>query len=768
MIYHTAIPATLAGCISSISMEPTEQTHSFGYWLRRRRKACDLTQAQLADRAGCSRAMIRKIEADERRPSGELAVCLADALGLARIERATFLAAARAELAVDELRLPAEPLTAGAPSSATPAPPTPLRGRAADLAALLALLRDPSCRCVTLVGPGGVGKTRLALAAIEALAGANDAAIWFVPLAALDRPELLLTTVALALGLRGSAPASAQLQAWPRLRRALLVLDNLEHLVAAAGDLAALLAAVPGLRLLVTSRAPLRIAAERLIDVPPLALPPERPGLPATAADLATPAAALFLERCAMAGSLATLQPEDYSAVARIVRRLDGLPLAIELAAARTRLLMPRDLLARLDDSLDLLADGPRDLPPRQRSLRDVVRWSYQLVEPTARATFARLAVFSGGFELTAAEAVDPRPGLFERLSSLRDASLIRRDDRQPRRLAMLETIAEYARERLAESGELADARARHAAWYLTLGRAAETGLCGADRLEWIERLECELPNLRAALQWAIHEGNDPAGGMMLAGGIRQYWHVRGRHREGREWLAAGLARLAPAATLEHGRACLAAGYLSWFLREYPQAADSLTQAAELLRPTGDATLYAEALALGAMAALSAAGDVARAVALADEALSVAARHGAPWTIGMARFWRAAIAANVGDSVGAATNAAASISAFIAAGDAWNGGPHSILGDLALSAGDYRAAHTHYLSALSCFGAIGDVWGCGFSLRTLAEIALRAGRLVEARQLAGESLACWQALGDQAAARRSQRLLAEIAGPAGG
>lgn len=742
--------------------DPEERTASFGYWLRRHRKARDLTQAQLAERANCSRAMVRKVEADERRPSDSLAHGLATALGLTATERTVFLAAARADLAVDRLPLPDAPIVDRGSAGSLPLPATPLHGRTADLALLLQHLRDPACRCITLIGPGGVGKTRLAIAALEALITERKQFAWFIPLATINRPELVLTTIALTLGLRGNTPAD-QLRTWPQLRQAILVLDTLEHLVAAAEDLAQLLADIPGLRLLITSRAPLRIAAEQLVEVPPLALPPERPGMPITTTDLAAaPATAFFLERCAALRMPDIVSPEECMTVAQIVRKLDGLPLAIELAAARTRLLPLRDVLTQLNDRLDLLSDGRRDLPPRQRTLRDIVHWSYALVDPEARTTFARLAVFAGGFTLPAAAAVDPYPGLIKRLTALQDASLIRRVEDRPDRFAMLDTIAEYARERLAESGESADLYARHASWCLALGATAEQGLCGAQRLEWIKRLEAELPNLRVALAWAIHARHNPREGVLLVSRIRQFWHVRGLHREGRDWLSAGLSHVDDADEEACGAAWLALGYLCWFQREYAEAVRALERATTRLRTANLPALCAEALALQAIAILSSSQHEEQAMAAVHESLHLARQVGAAWTIGMAHFWNAVVAGHIGSNADAATHAYASIAAFAEAGDAWNGGPHSILGDLAIAADDQHSASMHYQTALACFRAIGDVWGCAFSLRTLAELALRAGRIDEAYQCVEESIMHWHALGDQRAGQHSARLLAEM------
>jgi tetratricopeptide (TPR) repeat protein len=322
------------------------------------------------------------------------------------------------------------------------------------------------------------------------------------------------------------------------------------------------------------------------------------------------------------------------------------------------------------------------------------------------------------------AAAVDEQSGIVERLAALLDTSLIRRVEGHSGRLAMFETVAEYAREQLQRMGEEPSARARHAGWYCVLGRRAEHGLRCAERLAWMERLEAELHNLRVALGWAIHERNDPVAGLELASRLWQFWHVRGRHAEGRAWIAAARAQVGVSASALRGRAELADGYLTWFQREYRSASRALEQAVLLLRDADDPPALIEALAMAAVCAASLAAHDADPAALAAEAAELAIVHGELWEIGMARFWQGVIAAERGEMAAASGFAQASITAFETAGDAWNGGPHSTLGDLARARGDHASAREHYQAALGCFRAIGDKWGCAFSLRVLAELAL--------------------------------------------
>ncbi len=692
--------------------------------------------------------MLRKIELDERRPSALLADRLAAAIGLAADDRTAFLAAASRAIAVDRLPLPMVPAPLAADHLALDdglsLPPTPLLGRDQDLLRVVRLARD--VRCLTICGPGGSGKSRLAMAAAEALRTEFPDGIWCVSLAPIRAPELLLPTIALALGLRGETPPEQQLRHRLRHRRALLLLDNLEHLLPSAEQLARLLATTPGLRLLVTSRAPLRIGAEHIFAVQPLPV--------ATAAEL-------FRQRYAAARPDATLGDADNAAIEALVGRLDGLPLAIELAAARGRLLSPPQLLARLDDRLGLLTDGPRDLPDRQRTLRDVVRWSYDLIPPAAQRRFALLSVFVGGFDIESAAGIDPDPAIYDQLAALLDNSLICRGA-DPDRLTMLETIAEFGRELLRDSGDANLASARHAAWFVAFGARAALHLRGEARLEWMGRLEHERHNLRAALDWTIRRGNDPASGLLLASHLRQFWHVRGHHREGRAWLGSGLALVDPAASPAYAHAMLVDGYLAWFQRDYQSAHRSLTDAVALLRDHNDLSAQIEALSLLAMSALRAYDDAPRATALADEAVQLALRHGAAWDLGTARFWQGVIAADTGDPT-AELFARASLAAFAEAGDVWNTGAHSTLGDLALAGGDDSTAQGHYQAALEGFRAIGDIWGCALSLRSLAQIALHSDALTSAELLGRESLSLWRALDDRPAQASLVRLLAQIA-----
>ena len=476
---------------------------SLGLWIKRRRKALDLTQDALAALVGCSKDLIAKIEGDARRPSREIAALLATHLQLADDERVRFIQVARAELGVDRLARPAQSVARGAfvPAQAVssaadtpgehctrrptklPTPPTVLIGRAHEIAQICALLRTPAARLVTLSGPGGIGKTRLGLQVAAELFDDFPDGVYFVDLAPIRESALVISAIAQTLGMRqtGGQPLVSQLKQFLGNKRMLLMLDNFEQVLDAAPLLAELLAAVPQLKLLVTSREVLHLRGEKEVEVPPLALP-DRAQLPPLEVLSQYAAVALFTERSFDVRADFQLTNANAAAVAEICVRLDGLPLAIELAAARSKLFAPEALLARLNSRLALLSGGARDLPERQQTMRTTIAWSYDLLTEAEQTLFRRLGVFVGGCTLEAAEGVlrtegpglsedtidsvlNPQPSVLDGLGALVDKSLLRQvagPGGDPR-FVILETIREYALERLEASGEAERLRQQHA-----------------------------------------------------------------------------------------------------------------------------------------------------------------------------------------------------------------------------------------------------------------------------------------------------------------
>jgi predicted ATPase len=446
-----------------------------------------------------------------------------------------------------EMTRPGQAAADGAPlTGAVPVPPTPLLGREQEAAALEDLVTRERVRLVTLTGPGGVGKTRLMVEATRRLGPGFADGVRFVELAAVSTADLVAPAIAAALGLSTSAgQLTADLKSYLRPRRLLLALDNFEQVLAAAPQLAGLLAAAPGLVALVTSRAVLRLSGEHEFAVPPLPVPPAG-AAPDPGQMRRYAAVSLFTERAHAAAPDFELTSGNAAAVAEICRRLDGLPLAIELAAARVRLLSPQALASRLDERFSLLTGGARDLPERQQTLRNTLDWSYGLLPAGEQALLARLGVFAGSFSLPAAEAVGAgspdqdqagRPGqVMDTLGALVDSSLVRPQtpSREPR-FVLLETIRQYALDRLREGGDWGPAHGRHAAYFQALAEPADADLTGAGQLTWLDRLETEHDNLFAAMAWLAGHGPLEQA-VHLSQVTWRYWWLRGH--------AAELARL--------------------------------------------------------------------------------------------------------------------------------------------------------------------------------------------------------------------------------
>jgi predicted ATPase/Tfp pilus assembly protein PilF len=479
-----------------------------------------------------------------------------------------------------------------------PSYPTRLIGRSREVEDLCALLRRDDVRLVTLLGPGGTGKTRLAVQAGWELREHFADGVWFVHLTEVRDPGRVIPTLAQILNVAddGSKPLVECVQEYLRPRQLLLILDNFEQVIAAAPLVAELLAAAPRLEALVTSRAALRITGEYEYPVAPLALPDLR-RLPRAADELAAmlldvPSVALFVARAQAVKPGFAVTAENARAIAEICVQLDGLPLAIELAAARSRLFAPQAILVRLGSRLSLLTGGSRDLPTHQQTLRGAIDWSYDLLEMGERTLFTRLAVFVGGCTIEAAEAICGERldiDLLDGLTSLVEKSLIRQIDAEDgeTRFTMLQTIREYAWEKLEESGEAGALCRRHAEHFLALAEQAEPNLTGARQEEWLKRLEREHDNLRGALGWAI-ERQAAEVALQLGGALWRFWYTRAYLSEGRRWLEQGLAVSGEVAAAVRAKALAGAGGLAHTQSDYARAIALYEESLTLRRALGD------------------------------------------------------------------------------------------------------------------------------------------------------------------------------------
>ena len=552
----------------------------------------------------------------QRLVEDDLAVLLSE-----RFEMTRSAGRAADAVPVDARPADAVPVDAG-PAGALPVPPTPLVDREQETAEMEDLVVRQGVRLITFTGPGGVGKSRLAVEAAGRLGPGFADGVRFVDLASVSAAELVPAAVAAGLGLNTSGGRlCADVVSYLRSKRLLLVLDNFEQVTEAAPMVAELLAAAPGLVTLVTSRTVLRVSGEYELCVPPLAVPPSR-----DAGNLDEYASVrLFMVRAGAAAPGFELTGRNAEAIAEICRRLDGLPLAIELAAARIRLLPPCALLARLDDRMSVLTAGPRDLPERQRTLRNTLDWSFGLLSADEKALFARLGVFAGTFGLPAAEAVCAdgagQPGrTMDTLSSLVDSSLVRPEPHEDEpRFSLLETIRVYALERLRESDDWHDVHDRHAAYFLSLAEPADAELHGAGQLAWLNRLEIRRGNLNAALSW-LTDTDQLRAALHLIWTTWRFWWLHGHAGELGRHVDEVLAKSASLPPRQRALALSAAGFVRFAGGDQVRARRLLKQSLPLYRKAGDRLgMGLTAAALGHL--LAAKHDVALASDLLEQTL---------------------------------------------------------------------------------------------------------------------------------------------------
>ena len=679
---------------------------SFGTLLREHRAAANLTQEELAERSGISVQAIGALERGDRRsPRPSTVEFLAQALKLDASRREAFVSAARGQ--------PARAMPSRQLLSPASEPLTSLIGREAELASALRLLEPGGTRLLTLAGPPGVGKTRLGQAvAVAARDRFPDGAV-FVSLASLSDPDLVGPAIKQSLGVRspGRGALVEVLSRQLRTRHLLLFLDNFEHLLPAAPLLTHLLGACPRLHLLVTSRAVLRIRGEQVLLVPPLPVP--APGGPAAArVVMRVPSVALFVERARARMPELVVTPADSRAIADLCRRLDGLPLAIELAAGWSGVLAPPALVERLTHRLPMLEKGVRDAPARQQTMRRALHWSYDLLDPDEQAMFLQLSVFAGGASLEAigrvcrgaevgpADSLDLVAGLVDKHLLLRDAC------RSEPRVSMLQVIREYASERLQAAGQAEATSRAHFDYFAGLVRAVEPELQGPNQAACLNRLEREHDNIRVALQWAEAAG-ELREGLEMASRLWRFWDAHGHAHEGRRWLDRLLAAAGGLTPDLRAPALAAAGHMALRSGEYADAVARYEESRRLYGALGDR--HGSAGVLNGLATIALRqGHVEQGVTLFEQSLAI----------------------------------------FREAGD--QGRIATMLDNLALAVkqqGHYDRAVALHTESLSIRRSIDDRLGITMTLNNLSEIAFLQGQHHRADEWLAESITLCRQLG---------------------
>jgi predicted ATPase/DNA-binding XRE family transcriptional regulator len=719
---------------------------SFGARLKRLREAASLTQEELASRAGLSRNALSALERGERRrPYAHTLRALSEALGLSGGERAALAAS-----------LPGrgETHTPSPTALALPTPPTPLVGRDLEVDAASDIIRRRETRLLTFTGPGGVGKTRLALEVARRTAADFRDGAAFVALAPLGDADLVVTTIARTLGLGDTGDRSPRdtLHAYFSARELLLVLDNFEHVMGAAPEVAQLLAQCPGLCVLVTSRAALRLRGERERLVPPLPVP-DASRTPDVETVHDAPAARLFLDRARETSAAFLLTRKNVASVAAICWRLEGLPLALELAAAQARFLGPTELLSRLDQALE--AGGARDLPERQRTMHATLDWSHNLLSQEQQILFQRLAVFAGGFSLEGAEAISAGgivgvEDVLGLLGRLVEQSLVRVEpssDGNDARYGMLEPVRQYALEKLQESGEEEQVRTRHAAYFEALARRAGPELKQADQAVWLERLAREHDNLRATLSWLLRRRGGAEMATRIGWEIHRFWSLRGHTGEGRRWMERALAHTGELSDGARARALYVVSMLSYVRGEADRTTEAVDESIAAAGAADDEEVLASGLLGRGLTALGG-NDGEAAEKILRDALIMLREHDDRSGAALGLVGLAQVELARGDHRSAAGLFAEAGALSRRAGDWFT--LVAVLNGQALAArlrGEEAQTAALLCESVTLAGSLGDAWHVVHGATGLAGIAARQGKAARAARLFGAMSALSETMG---------------------
>ena len=749
------------------------ETKSFGEWLRHRRRELDLTQEELARQVGCARITIRKIEAEQLHPSKQLTELLRQQLGVVADESESFMHFARGGAS-------AKSVATETPRHNLPLQLTSFVGREGEIAEIKRCLAEN--RLVTLTGPGGGGKTRLALEAANLLTREFKDGVWLTEFASLADASLVPQAVASTLGVqeRQKEELVDELINHLRPRQTLLIFDNCEHLIEACAGLSErFLQSCPNLRILATSREPLSIAGETVWTVPPLSLPNPQPwqdiktGQQTHPAYLQSEAVQLFIARASTAVSDFSFTEENGGWVAEICRRLDGMPLAIELAAARVRALSVRQIAERLDDRFNLLTAGSRTAPPRQQTLAATLDWSYALLDEDERRILNRLSIFAGGATLEAAESVcagegiDPREVL-DGLSRLVDKSLVvaERHEEGGTRYRLLETIRQYAVEKLRDSGEINSSEDRHLNYFVQWAEKAEPFLNGKDEVLWINRFEAEHDNLRRALELSRTDPNKAATGLRLAAACGRFWRLHGHVSEGRARLTAALQQdAAQERSPVRAHALTLVANLMYLQGDYPAMRSITNEALSIWRELGSEGRAGTAFTLDLIGELATEeGNYANALVFYQEAIGIYRELNDPGGVSdiLMQFGWAAM--RTGDYPQAEQHLEGFLGLAQEIGDktrqtyALSG-----LGEVAVRQGQYDRAVLLLEQALELSRLRGDKWGTGTMLGSLGWVALRRQDFRLMKELVGESLALRMEISDRGGIAWCLEKLAEAA-----